>query len=134
MTRFKKILIICPFPQGVAAGQQLKDGKRELFVVNDKLGTPTYTHDFARNVKLLLEKEFWGVYNMVCNGITGHLEVAQELVRILNLEKDVKLTPVDSSYCKKTYFADRPRSERLTNEKQNQRGLNVMRDWRVCLN
>ena len=114
--------------------QQLKDGKRELFVVNDKLGTPTYTHDFARNVKLLLEKEFWGVYNMVCDGITGRLEVAQELVRILNLEKDVKITPVDSSYWKKTYFADRPRSERLTNEKLNQRGLNIMRDWRVCLN
>ena len=114
--------------------QQLKDGKRELFVVNDKLGTPTYTHDFAINVKLLVHKEFWGVYNMVCDGITGRLEVAQELVRILNLEKDVKVTSVDSSYWKKTYFADRPRSERLSNEKLNQRDLNVMRDWRVCLN
>ena len=37
---------------------QLQEGKKELFIVNDKLGTPTYTHDFARNVKLLLEKEF----------------------------------------------------------------------------
>ena len=36
---------------------QLKQGKKELFVVNDKLGTPTYTHDFAQNVKMLLEKK-----------------------------------------------------------------------------
>ena len=62
---------------------QLKEGKKELFVVNDKLGTPTYTHDFAHNVKLLVEKEFWGLYNMVCDGITGRLEVAQELIKYL---------------------------------------------------
>ena len=113
--------------------QQLKDGKKELFVVNDKLGTPTYTHDFARNVKLLLEKEFWGLYNMVCGGMTGRLEVAQELVKVLNLTSEVKVTPVGSDHWKGIYFADRPASERLINKKLDLRGLNAMRDWRVCL-
>ena len=114
--------------------QQLKDGKKELFVVNDKLGTPTYTHDFAKNVKLLVEKEYWGIYNMVCDGVTGRLEVAQELIKILGLEEMVKVNSVDSKYWNKIYFADRPPSERLKNEKLNLRSLNVMRDWRVCLN
>ena len=113
--------------------QQLKDGKKELFVVNDKLGTPTYTHDFARNVNVLLEKEFWGLYNMVCGGMTGRLEVAQELVRLLGLQGEVKVTPVDSAYWNKIYFAQRPPSERLVDRKLDLRGLNVMRDWRVCL-
>jgi len=113
--------------------QQLKDGKKELFVVNDKLGTPTYTHDFARNVKVLLDKEFWGLYNMVCAGITGRLEVAQELVKILGLQEKVKVTPVNSDYWKETYFAERPPSERLIDKKLDLRGLNLMRDWRVCL-
>ncbi len=63
--------------------KQIKSGKRELFVVNDKDGTPTYTHDFAKNVKLLLEKEFWGLYNMVCGGQTSRLEVAKELISLL---------------------------------------------------
>ena len=112
---------------------QLKEGKKELFVVNDKLGTPTYTHDFARNVKLLLEKEFWGLYNMVCDGMTGRFEVAQELIKVLNLESEVKVTPVGSEFWKGEYFADRPPSERLINRKLDARGLNVMRDWRVCL-
>jgi len=114
--------------------QQIKSGQKEIFVVNDRLGTPTYTHDFAKNVKLLLEEELWGIYNMVCDGITGRLEVAQELIKILGLETEVKITPVDSLYWRKTYFADRPRSERLTNVKLKLRGMNVMRDWRVCLN
>ncbi len=113
--------------------QQLKDGKKELFVVNDKLGTPTYTHDFARTVKLLLEKEYWGLYNMVCTGMTGRFEVAQELVNILGLASEIKVTQVDSDYWKDVYFAARPPSERLITKKLDLRNVNVMRDWRICL-
>ena len=36
--------------------KQLKDGAKELYIVDDKDGTPTYTHDFAKNVKLCLKK------------------------------------------------------------------------------
>lgn len=112
---------------------QLKEGKKELFVVDDKLGTPTYTHDFARNVKLLLEKEYWGLYNMVCGGITGRLEVAQELVRMLGKENEIKITPVSSDHFKEVYFAARPASERLIDKRLDLRGVNIMRDWKVCL-
>jgi dTDP-4-dehydrorhamnose reductase len=112
---------------------QLKAGKKELFVVDDKLGTPTYTHDFARNVKLLLEHGHWGVYNMVCGGVTGRLEVAQHLVQLLGLAETVVVTPVSSDYFAQVYYAARPPSERLIAQKLSMRGLNVMRDWRVCL-
>jgi dTDP-4-dehydrorhamnose reductase len=112
---------------------QLKNGKKELFIVDDKLGTPTYTHDFANNVKLLLEKELWGLYNMVCGGFTGRSDVATELLKILGLEEKVKITLVNSDYFKTEYFAERPPSERLVNKKLDLRGLNTMRDWRICL-
>lgn len=112
---------------------QIKSGKKELFVVNDKLGTPTYTHDFAQNVKLLIEKKFWGLYNMVCSGITGRYEVTLELIKVLKKEDEIKITPVQSDYWEKEYFAQRPNSERLMNRKLDLRGLNVMRDWRICL-
>lgn len=113
--------------------KQLKDGKKELFVVDDKLGTPTYTHDFAANVKLLFENEFWGLYNMVCGGITGRFEVAQELVRVVGLADSVKVSAVASDYFKEEYFSARPPSERLINRKLDLRKLNIMRDWKVCL-
>jgi dTDP-4-dehydrorhamnose reductase len=114
--------------------QQLKDGSRELHVVDDKLGTPTYTLDFARNVELLLEKELWGIYNMICSGVTSRLEVSQYLVEALGLGDEVKVTPVNSDYFKAEYFAARPASERLIPRKLQLRGLYVMRDWRTCLN
>jgi len=113
---------------------QLKEGRKELFIVTDKMGTPTYTYDFAANVKLLLEKESWGLYNMVCEGSTDRFAVTAELVRILGLENEVRLTPVSSDHFKQTYFADRPACERLVNKKLNQLGFNIMRDWKTCLN
>ena len=93
--------------------KQLKAGRKEIFVVNDKDGTPTYTHDFAKNVKLLLEKQYWGLYNMVCGGQTSRLEVAAEMLRILKLEKSVTIHEVPSDYFSKEYFAERPPCERL---------------------
>lgn len=113
--------------------KQIKDGKKELFIVNDKDGTPTYTHDFAKNVKLLLEKKYWGLYNMVCGGQTSRLEVARELVKQINKTEEIKITEVSSEYFSKEYFAERPPCERLINRKLNIRGLNVMRDWKVAL-
>lgn len=112
---------------------QIKDGKKELCIVNDKDGTPTYTQDFAKNVKLLLEKEYWGLYNMVCGGQTSRLEVAQELLKILNLQDQIKITEVSSAYFNEIYFAERPPCERLINKKLDLRGLNIMRDWKVAL-
>jgi dTDP-4-dehydrorhamnose reductase len=113
--------------------KQLASGKRDLHIVNDKDGTPTFTVDFAKNVKLLIEKEYWGLYNLVCNGETSRIEVAQELVKILGLEQEVTFHEVDSSYFKDTYFAPRPTSERLVNRKLELRNMNIMRDWKVAL-
>jgi len=112
---------------------QVKAGKKELFVVNDKNGTPTYTQDFAKNVKLLIQKEYWGLYNMVCGGQTSRFEVAQELIRILGKQNEIKMTKVTSEYFAKEYFAVRPPCERLYNRKLNIRGLNIMRDWKIAL-
>ena len=113
--------------------KQLKDGKKELFIVDDKDGTPTYTHDFAKNVKALIREEYWGLYNMVCGGQTSRLEVAAELLKLMGLENEVKITSVHSDYFKQTYFAERPPCERLVNKKLELRGVNLMQDWRAAL-
>lgn len=113
--------------------KQLKDGKKELFIVNDKDGTPTYTQDFAKTVKELINKEYWGLYNCVCGGQTSRLEVAQELLNILGKGQDIKITTVSSDYFKDIYFAERPASERLVTKKLDLRGVNKMRDWKIAL-
>ncbi len=113
--------------------RQLKIGRRELNVVNDKLGTPTYTHDFAGNVRALLERNYWGLYNMVCDGAASRLEIARELVAVLGWGDKVKINEVSSDFFRKEYFAPRPDSERLINCKLRIRGVDRMRDWKIAL-
>jgi len=113
--------------------KQIKDGKKTLSIVNDKLGTPTYTQDFAVNVKLLLEHEYWGLYNMVCGETTSRLEVAQEILRLLALENQITIKEVSSDFFKKEYYAERPSSERLNNRKLELRKMNIMRSWKIAL-
>ena len=113
--------------------KQIKEGKKELFIVDDKDGTPTFTHDFAKNVKALIEKEYWGLYNMVCGGQTSRLEVAHELLCLLGLSNEIKINVVNSDYFKEIYFAERPPCERLDNRKLKLRNINLMQDWKVAL-
>lgn len=113
--------------------KQLASGKKDLYIVNDKDGTPTFTVDFAKNVKLLMEKEYWGLYNLVCKGETSRREVAEEIVNILGMQNEVTIHEVSSDFFKDTYFAPRPSSERLINKKLELRKMNIMRDWRVAL-
>lgn len=113
--------------------QQIQAGSRELRVVDDKFGTPTYTVDFARSTAFLVTTNYYGVYNHVCEGGGSRYDVAVEFVRLLGLDGRVKVIKVPSDYYKDTYFAPRPLSERLVNLKLNARRLNRMRDWRTCL-
>jgi len=59
--------------------------------------------------------------------------VAQELLKILGKQNEIKITTVSSDYFKDIYFAERPASERLITKKLNLRGINQMRDWKVAL-
>jgi dTDP-4-dehydrorhamnose reductase len=113
--------------------KQIVAGQRELNVVNDKAGTPTYTWDFAGGILNLIESGMYGVYNQVCEGSSTRYEVAVEFVRQLGLENEVRVNKVSSDFFEKDYFAPRPPSEKLINMKLTARGLNMMRDWKVCL-
>ena len=113
--------------------QQIKKGNKELFVVDDKFGTPTYTYDFAKNTEVLIDTNNFGLFNMACEGNTSRLEVAEEILKILNLSEKIKVNRVKSGYFNKTFFAERPSSENLINKKLNQKGLNLMRPWKETL-
>ena len=110
---------------------QLKKSPKEIFVVDDKDGTPTYTKDFAKNAYEVVSRGYQGLHNMVCSGETSRLEVARFMVTYLNLK--VKVTPVGSRYFRKEYWAERPPSERLVNTKLRLRNIDFMRSWKVGL-
>jgi dTDP-4-dehydrorhamnose reductase len=113
--------------------RQLKAGSRELFVVTDKWGTPTYTHDFAESMLRVIQTGYFGLYNQGCGGRANRYEIAKRFVELLGLANEVRVTPVDSSHFEREYYAPRPRSEQLVNLKLDLRKINYMRHWTVCL-
>jgi dTDP-4-dehydrorhamnose reductase len=110
---------------------QLMSGAPVIHGVTDKVGTPTYTHDFAMNLFALLDRKAYGTYHMVCKGSGTRFDVAKEIVDICGYDVEVK--PVDSSFFNERFFAPRPRSEMLFNQALENLNINLMRDWRVAL-
>jgi dTDP-4-dehydrorhamnose reductase len=113
--------------------KQILDGRKELFVVDDKLGTPTYTVNFAESMFEIVQTALYGLYNMVCEGSCSRYGVALEFIKLLGLEKDTAVKIVKSDFFANEYFAPRPYSEKLINLKLSERGINYMKDWRICL-
>ncbi len=113
--------------------RQLWDGATSLNVINDKLGTPTYTVDFAHALSVLLQRNRYGLYHMACEGVTNRFEVCVEIVRILGLSNDIDVNAVKSETFDEEYFAPRPRSECLINYNLKACGIDLMRDWRPAL-
>jgi dTDP-4-dehydrorhamnose reductase len=113
--------------------KQIIAGQKTLNVVDDKLGTPTYTVDFAKGLYKLSESDLYGLYNQVCGGSGSRYDVAVEFIELLGLKNKLQVNKVSSDFFKQEYFAARPASEKLVNLKLTQRGLNVMRDWKICL-
>jgi len=113
--------------------KQIKAGATTLSVVDDKLGTPTYTKSFASSIYRVAETDLYGVYNQVCAGSCSRYDVAVEFVRLLGLEKQIEIEKVGSERFEKEYFAPRPRSEKLDNLKLRTRNIDFMPHWKDAL-
>ena len=65
-------------------------------VVDDQIGSPTYTPDLSRLLADMIQTEKYGRYHATNEGICSWYEFACEIFRQAGM-KDVKVTPVDSS-------------------------------------
>ena len=112
--------------------KQIELGAKELYVVDDKLGVPTYTRDFAYSIIRHIDENLpYGLYNMVSQGEASRYETAVVIKEHLNL--DITIHKVDSDHFKQEYFAPRPYSEKLINNNLNKLDKNYMRNWKICL-
>lgn len=101
-----------------------------LTVVNDQVGTPTYTYDLSRLVVDMLEKEEYGKYHVTNEG--GYIswyDFAKEIFRQAGM--DVNVVPVSSdAYPAK---AKRPANSRLEKKKLDEHGFDRLPTWQDAL-
>ena len=105
--------------------------KENLKVVNDQIGSPTYTADLAQAVTKILEvnPEF-GVYNVVNEGYVSWYEFARKIAEIRGVD-DVEIGPVSSGQFPRP--ASRPKNSRLNTAKFIRSTGFRMRRWEDAL-
>ncbi len=113
--------------------KKIKAGGKELSVVDDKFGNPTYTYNFAEAMLKVIKTDLYGLYNQAGLNPCSRYELAVEFVKLLGLEKEVKINNIKSETIKTEFSASRPAWEVLKNLKLEIRGINYMRDWKDCL-
>jgi len=101
--------------------------------VGNRRWQPTYTHDIARNILLLLARRKNGVYNIACEGDATFFDVAKSIVDTFSLTDGISITEVDYHLVEQHDKATRPASVYLSTQKLNQEGLNLQRHWQESL-
>ena len=103
----------------------------EVRVVNDQIGTPTYTYDLARLLVDMCETDKYGVYHATNEG--GYIswaEFAEEIFRVAG--KDTKVTPVTTEEYGISK-AKRPSNSRMDTGTLEINGFSLLRNWNVIL-
>lgn len=101
-----------------------------LTVVNDQIGTPTYTYDLAKLLVDMLEKEEYGIYHATNEG--GYIswyDFAKEIFHQAGMQ--VNVLPVSSDeYPAK---AKRPSNSRMEKKKLTEHGFERLPSWQDAL-
>jgi len=114
----------------VAKILELAEKNKEIRVVSDRFGSPTYTKDLARAIFSFIESGLYGKYHCVNEGKASRYEVAEEILKAAGIT-DCRLIPVQSSEF--PLPAPRPKNESMRNYHFELLGLHPMRKWQDAL-
>ena len=104
--------------------------KGAVSVVNDQIGSPTYTYDLARLLVDMIQTDKYGRYHATNEGLCSWYEFACEIFRQAGMD-EVKVTPVDSDGFPAK--AKRPSNSRMSKEKLTENGFERLPSWQDAL-
>ena len=102
-------------------------------VVDDQIGSPTYTYDLARLLVDMIQTDKYGRYHATNVGLCSWYEFACEIFKQAGM--DVKVTPVDSDTYNSMYptAAKRPKNSRMSKDKLEANGFERLPAWQDAL-
>ena len=109
---------------------RLGEERGAVTVVDDQIGSPTYTYDLARLLVDMIVTDKYGRYHATNEGLCSWYEFAVEIFKQAGMD-NVKVTPTDSaSYAAK---ARRPMNSRISKEKLTEMGFERLPHWQDAL-
>ncbi len=104
--------------------------KKVLTIVDDQVGSPTYTVDLAKALLELVRQKRRGIFNVVNKGSCSWFEFAKEIVRRSGME-GVEVLPLSSKELNRP--AARPAYSVLSTEKLVRETGVTLRPWREAV-
>ncbi len=108
---------------------RLSEQRNEITVVNDQIGSPTYTKDLAVLLCEMIKTEKYGSYHATNEGYCSWAELAAKTMELAGLQ--TKIIPVTSEEYKTV--AARPKNSRLSKKSLDENGFNRLPDWQDAL-
>ena len=108
---------------------KLSETHEELNVVDDQVGSPTYTYDLAVLLVDMVESDKYGRYHATNEGLCTWYEFAKEIFRQAGL--NVKVNPVSSDEFPSK--AKRPHNSRMSKDKLEENGFQRLPSWEDAL-
>lgn len=104
-------------------------GKKELSVVCDQVGSPTYTYDLSKLMCDMMVTEKYGTYHATNEGFCSWAEFAGRIFRTAGI--DMKVSPVTTEEYKKLVpnQADRPKNSRMSKRSLDDAGFTRLPSW-----
>ena len=98
-------------------------------VVNDQIGSPTYTYDLSKLLVAMIQTDKYGRYHATNEGLCSWYEFAVEIFKQAGM--DVKVTPVSTAEYTAAYpgQAKRPMNSRISKEKLSDNGFERLPSW-----
>lgn len=101
----------------------------EVKVVDDQIGSPTYTFDLARLLVDMIETDKYGRYHATNEGLCSWYDFAKEIFKQAGM--NIKVSPVTSEeFAAK---AKRPHNSRMSKEKLSENGFERLPKWQDAL-
>ena len=106
----------------------LRVGKEHdvVSVVDDQIGSPTYTVDLAKLVCDMLVTEKYGTYHATNEGICSWAEFTEEIFRQAGYDTKVKHVTTEEYGAK----APRPKNSRMSKKSLDDAGFDRLPDWK----
>lgn len=101
----------------------------QVMVVNDQVGSPTYTRDLAVLVVDMMETDHYGVYHATNEGICTWYEFAKEIFAQARIAMEVTPISADEYPAK----AKRPHNSRMDKSRLDEKGFRRLPTWQDAL-
>ncbi|WP_077307315.1 dTDP-4-dehydrorhamnose reductase [Terribacillus halophilus] len=109
---------------------KLADNRSELNIVDDQIGSPTYTYDLSKLILDMIETDKYGIYHASNEGYCSWADFAEEIFKLADKKMEIKRINSEEY----PTAAVRPKNSRMSKDKLVLNGFNRLPDWKSALN